>query len=430
MRLKNRVFFLVLALSLAAGLVVPAQSVRAYGSVSVSFFYDSLAPYGDWVTVSSYGRCWHPRHVAVGWQPYLHGKWIYTDAGWTWVSFDPWGGNPYHYGTWVHTASYGWIWVPGTIWAPAWVTWYITDDAFGWAPVPPSFVVGISGYAGPAVTLSRSAYVFVPARQFSGVNVSSVRVPAAQNATFIARSRPQTRFAVQGGVLSSGGPPVSQVERVAGRRIQRASLAQAKTQPVPIRTSLQGGRGRAAVVVPASERAKLISTREREAPQQVSRTKPEAVKTDRAVRTLPPPAQRDKHERATGRQISQSPPPAASSEKRVRTVHSQSAQPSNEKHENATVHRSPPPVSNVKQERAVHSPPPPPPSNNRPEKATTQAQLSQRHNEGNAGRQTQAAPPPHVERQPNVQPKAQSAPPPAKANPPAKEKEKEHGKEN
>ena len=105
MRLKNRVFSLVFATAVAAGLLVPAREVRASASVSVSFFYDSLAPYGDWVTVPAYGRCWRPSHVAFGWQPYLDGEWDYTDAGWTWVSFDPWGGDPYHYGTWVFTAS-------------------------------------------------------------------------------------------------------------------------------------------------------------------------------------------------------------------------------------------------------------------------------------------------------------------------------------
>ncbi|HSB63657.1 MAG TPA: DUF6600 domain-containing protein, partial [Thermoanaerobaculia bacterium] len=325
MRLKNRVFFLGLALAVAVGLLVPAQPARAYTSVSVTFFYDSLAPYGDWVTVSSYGRCWRPGRVAAGWQPYLDGEWVYTDAGWTWLSSDPWGGDPYHYGTWVFTARYGWIWIPGTIWAPAWVTWYITDDAFGWAPVPPSFAVGISGYSGRAVTVSRSAYVFVPAAHFAGVNVSSVRIPPTQNATFIARARPMTRFAVQGGVLTTAGPPLPQVERVTGRRIERVSLAQAKTEPVPIRTSLEGGRGRATVVVPATERAKAISAHERRGPQQVSRSKTDVVTSEPAVRTLPPPAKREKHEKAT---VKQSPPPPP-----VRERH--------EKQEKATGHQPP-----------------------------------------------------------------------------------------
>ncbi len=405
MRLKNRVVFLVLALAVAVGVAVPAQPARASVSVSVGFFYDSLAPYGDWVTVGSYGRCWHPRHVAVGWQPYLDGEWVYTEDGWTWVSFDPWGGDPYHYGTWVDTADDGWIWIPGTVWAPAWVTWYITDDAFGWAPVPPSFAVGISGYVGPAVTVSRSAYVFVPARQFAGVNVSSVRVPVTQNATFIARSRPVTRFAVQGGALSAGGPPISQVERVAGKRIQRVSLAHAKTQAVPIRTSLQGKR--ASVVVPAGERAKLISEHEKRAPSQASRTMPS--KSERAFQ--PPPVSHERHEKAT---VHQQPPPPSNEKnikhERAATVHQPPSQPSHEK--------------NVKHEQAATAhQPPPPPSHERHEKPVAQAQLNSVHQ----------PPPAHVERQPNVQrvqPKPQGPPPAAKGNPPGKEKEKEHGKEN
>jgi hypothetical protein len=282
----------------------------------------------------------------------------------------------------------------------------------------------------------------VPARQFAGVNVSSVRVPVTENATFVARSRPMTQFAVQRGVLTAGGPPVSQVERVAGKRIQPVSLAQSKTQAVPIRTSLQGKR--ASVVVPASERAKLITEHEKRGPQQASRTKPEVATSEHAVRQFAPTPAHEKHEKATVHQPPptsnernvkherevHSPPPKISNEKHEKaTVHQPSPPPppkvSNEKHEKVTVHQSPPTSNdkNVKHERVVHSPPPPPPpppSNERHEKPVTQAQL-------NSGHQP---PPAHVEKQPNVQPKPQGPPPAAKGNPPAKEKDKEHGKEN
>ncbi len=396
MRLKNRVFFLVLALSVAVGLLVPAQPARAYTSVSVSFFYDSLAPYGSWVTVGSYGRCWRPAHVSAGWQPYLYGKWIYTDAGWTWVSFDPWGGDPYHYGTWVSTAGYGWIWVPGTIWAPAWVTWYMTDDAFGWAPVPPSFYVGISGYVGPAVTVSRSAYVFVPAQQFAGVNVSSVRVPATQNATFISRARPVTHFAVQGGVLSSGGPAISQVERVAGRRIQRVSITSAKTQPVPIRTSLHGGR--APVVVPASERAKQIAAHEKARAAA-------GVPLEDGGRDVRP---RGSYAAAASCEAREGDGPSAPSAPRARETRKGDCPPAP---------AAAPGESEAASKRSVRSrrhlrtkstsvrtahQPPPPPVHERPEKVGTQAQLN-----------SAPTPPPARGEKPaqHVQPKPQGPPP-------------------
>jgi hypothetical protein len=384
-----RAFSLVLGVALTG--VAPAREACAHSSVSVSFFYDSLAPYGSWVTVSNYGRCWRPAHVSAGWQPYLDGEWAYTDAGWTWVSFDPWGGDPYHYGTWVFTARYGWVWIPGDVWAPAWVTWCITDDYFGWAPVPPSFVVGTSGYIGPAVTVSRSAYVFVPAPQFAGVNVSSVRVPPTQNATLVSRSRPITRFAVQGGVLANSGPAVSQVERVSGRRINRVSLAQAKTQPVPIRTSLTGGRTRAAVVVPAVERAKAIEPSGRHEAQNVNRTQPhDNVKPSGTLHQSP--------QRPEARERAVAPPPAPPSQPR----HERPAQPAP-----AAQARVAPPRAEAKpiEHRAA-----PPPQTQVPPHA-------------------QVPPQAQVQRPPSVEPRPQGPPPNAHANPPGREKEKEHGKE-
>src|SRR5262249_44228717 len=51
--------------------------------------------------------------------------WVWEDwYGWTWVSADPWGWGPYHYGRWFHEPRYGWCWDPGAFgardyWAPA-----------------------------------------------------------------------------------------------------------------------------------------------------------------------------------------------------------------------------------------------------------------------------------------------------------------------
>ncbi|MGZ5380894.1 MAG: DUF6600 domain-containing protein [Thermoanaerobaculia bacterium] len=243
---------------MSVSFAAPLHRADASGSVSISFFYDELSPHGDWVTVGSYGHCWRPRGIDRNWQPYLNGEWLYTENGWTWVSYDPWGGDPYHYGTWSRSDAYGWVWIPGTIWAPAWVTWYVGDNDIGWAPVPPSFSVGYSGYAGPPVTVSRSSYVFVPATQFVGVNVGTVRVPVTQNATLLARTRPVTRFAASGGVLTSGGPTVVQMERVTKRKIARVSVGDAHTKAVPLDAGLRGRRG--PVIAPAAERAKFIAS--------------------------------------------------------------------------------------------------------------------------------------------------------------------------
>src|SRR5439155_21113565 len=65
-------------------------------------FYEPLTPYGGWVEVRSYGRCWHPARVAAGWRPYGIGHWEWTDCGWYWVSDEPWAWACYHYGSWVY----------------------------------------------------------------------------------------------------------------------------------------------------------------------------------------------------------------------------------------------------------------------------------------------------------------------------------------
>ena len=111
-------------------------------------FYNALAPYGNWVDVEGYGRCWQPTVVVAnpGWQPYYDcGRWIYSDCGWYWVSDYSWGWAPFHYGRWFRHNHLGWCWMPDTVWGASWVSWRYTDNYCGWAPLPPGayFTVGV-----------------------------------------------------------------------------------------------------------------------------------------------------------------------------------------------------------------------------------------------------------------------------------------------
>jgi hypothetical protein len=228
-------------------------------SVSISYFHESLAPYGRWVDSGSYGEVWVPSGIASGWDPYWDGEWIWTDYGWTWVSYDPWGDIPYHYGTWVWADTYGWAWEPGTVWAPSWVTWAWTDDYIGWAPVPSTFFITASGYSGSPVVLAPTRYVFVPATQFVGTNVSSVSVPQTQNAAILSRAQKGTRFTVSGGVVrATAVPPRSLVERVSGKRLASAGIGKLKAPPTPLAAAHVSGR-RIPVVAPARERSAAIA---------------------------------------------------------------------------------------------------------------------------------------------------------------------------
>lgn len=146
--------------------------------VTYTTFYDSLAPYGAWIEVGGYGRCWRPTVVMLnpGWQPYFDGgHWVYTDYGWYWLSDYSWGWAPFHYGRWFRHYRYGWCWAPDTIWGPSWVSWRYTDNYCGWAPLPPgvcfSFGIGFTFYGRPIhdwgrCGLHRDHYRFVAWRHF------------------------------------------------------------------------------------------------------------------------------------------------------------------------------------------------------------------------------------------------------------------------
>jgi len=110
------------------------------GSPQDENFYAVLSPYGEWVDVAPFGAVWRPYDSVVGvdFVPYTTGgSWVYTDAGWAFDSTWSWGWAPFHYGRWVFLNGPGWVWVPGTQWAPAWVTWRFGGGVVGWCPMPP-----------------------------------------------------------------------------------------------------------------------------------------------------------------------------------------------------------------------------------------------------------------------------------------------------
>ena len=106
-----------------------------YLDSSLAYADSDLDANGSWIYVSNYGGwAWRP-YVAVGWRPYYHGSWVYGPSGClVWVSDEAWGWVPYHYGRWAYDPGYGWFWLPGSGYAPAWVYWMYGDGYVGWAP--------------------------------------------------------------------------------------------------------------------------------------------------------------------------------------------------------------------------------------------------------------------------------------------------------
>lgn len=140
-------FAFMLAVFVSPLLAQDAQPAASQDSTaSFQNFYDQLAGQGTWIQTDQYGYVFQPTETDPNWRPYMYGHWVNTEAGLTWVSDDPFGWATDHYGRWVNLDGYGWVWVPGYTWAPAWVSWREGDDEVGWAPLPPDSDQGIDYY--------------------------------------------------------------------------------------------------------------------------------------------------------------------------------------------------------------------------------------------------------------------------------------------
>ena len=125
-------------------LLLPSRMQAQHAEVSFQVFYDELAPHGRWLIHPKHGDVWAP-HVEGEFTPYLtNGYWTVTQYGNTWVSNYDWGWATFHYGRWSFDEFEGWIWIPDTTWAPAWVVWRNGGGYYGWAPMSPGLNFSIS----------------------------------------------------------------------------------------------------------------------------------------------------------------------------------------------------------------------------------------------------------------------------------------------
>lgn len=230
-----------IVVALLFGAAGPARA-QARVDVSLTVFHDGLSRYGNWVASARFGHVWYPRHDHL-WRPYRDGYWTYTNVGWTWVSNEPWAWATYHYGRWAFDAEYGWIWVPDTVWGPAWVAWRSNADYVGWAPLPPG--VAVSAEFDPPI--DPYAFVFVRTRYLCDPHLVTYIEPEARNVTYVRQTTNATRFSVAGGVYFNRGVDVNVVGRAMGRPVPRLTV-QATAVEGPARVAA----GHVALYRPAS----------------------------------------------------------------------------------------------------------------------------------------------------------------------------------
>lgn len=308
---------LVLALFSAVAVGVSGcAGTEPYSRTGVSAgvsFYDELSPYGTWFNYGPYGSAWIPLGVPIGWRPYTTGYWAYTDWGWMWISQDPWGALPYHYGRWTYDAFYGWIWVPDDVWAPAWVSWHYGDGWVGWAPLPPD--VGWrtgAGLAISAVDLDRRidpySWCFVRSRDFTTRRIRTSVLPPSRNVTLLAATRNVTRYGIVDARPAERGLSPTLIERDLGRKIPKYRIVEPPSTAGAMDTRIRGRiieTSRAPISTQALERRVKETRREpaRPSPGILAREEAERRRFEGRMRL-----ERQALQREQERDLRQSPP--------------------------------------------------------------------------------------------------------------------------
>jgi hypothetical protein len=236
-----------------------------------------LAPYGTWLDVDPYGWVWCPLDVAATWRPYTIGVWAYTDHGWMWISEDPWGDIPYHYGRWAFDPDYGWIWVPGDVWAPAWVAWRYGPGWVGWAPLPPDVRWQVNvGLVYSALDFDRHIrrhhWCFSKANDF-GTSRVRVRVePSGKNVTLLRLTKDVTKYGIIDSRPVERGLRPEWIEKEAGRKVERHRVTDTDKPLRDPGTAVREGsvevyRPKTGITDVVRERVKDVPPAERPVPQ-------------------------------------------------------------------------------------------------------------------------------------------------------------------
>lgn len=197
-------------------------------------FYDDLSPHGTWMQDPAYGYVWSPR-VGRDFRPYYsNGHWAMTDLGNMWVSSYSWGWIPFHYGRWVFNDYYGWLWVPGRTWAPAWVVWRQSNAYYGWAPMGPS--VSINFNFGNYYNSYYDYWNFIPCGNLYSGNYGRYRMRNV-NYNFFNQTTIINNYHSHNSNRFFAGPRAADVRRVTGRDVRTYKVSQVNTRG---RTSVRG----------------------------------------------------------------------------------------------------------------------------------------------------------------------------------------------
>ncbi len=209
------------------------------------YFYSALSPYGSWVELDYGVLAWRPTIMRSNWAPYSQGRWIWTDSGWYWDSYEPFGYIVFHYGRWYYDDYYGWMWVPDNEWAPAWVEWRYDDDYIGWAPLSPyaAFSINVGIYFTTNYYVPYTYWNFVSYHNFCHSQVYNYYVAPNYKYRIYSRTKIRTNYDYYNGRVRNRGVDLSYVEGRSGQKIRQRELYR-ETDPVKYRSQINNNKER------------------------------------------------------------------------------------------------------------------------------------------------------------------------------------------
>lgn len=227
---------------------------------AVFYFAQNYAnKYGQWIWDDFYGYVWRPYYNDVypwgNWSPYFYGQWTYVNGALFWVPEEPWGWVPYHLGIWQWDKKLGWVWIPGSVFAPAWVDWEFFFGFYSWRPWTMMDWLFYDSFWG-------SDYYFLTGQLGSGVPVSGgSQLPEIKQINKIKKDqlkKPQTSSLPIPGEYKSILKNLSQaIEKGNHQIIDRISIRPA--EPVVIKREDMGNDNLKGKIIPANEVIKVIN---------------------------------------------------------------------------------------------------------------------------------------------------------------------------
>jgi hypothetical protein len=252
------------------------ESDEDLSAVNYKEFYDQLTPHGEWVQVrpeeiglkpktalsnsnssnfslsslfgirDAYSASVESAEMVYVWKPstdlvvvktagetpvyvpYSNGQWINTDAGWYFKAPTPAEETVSHYGRWVNSPTAGWLWVPGRVWAPAWVDWKQNDEYVSWAPLPPSVYLVNDIMGVPSI--DENNYVIVERKHFVDPEVYRYKNLYHDNGNriLISEFTGTNGIVIVNNSIINRGPDVNVIQTIYGRNIELVKIKHVK----------------------------------------------------------------------------------------------------------------------------------------------------------------------------------------------------------